>query len=88
MGASSLFTISQPIIDSDRSIFASLQANHPLCTDMRVMNNARRQIEPVTGLQGQLLAKLRQAEGNTSSHNVDHFVVGMRVRRIRVKGPV
>jgi len=71
-----------------RSILMRLQADNPLRADVRVVEDARRQIKPVACFQGKLLAELRQSKRNTSLHYINHLVIGMRVRRIYIQWTV
>ena len=80
--------IVKPTIDSVKSIFVCLQADNSLRTDVRIMNGASWQVESVTGFERKLLSKFRQAKCDISLYNIDNLVVGMRVRRINVKGTV
>ena len=67
-----------------RSILMRLQADNPLRADVRVMDEACRQIKPVACFQGKLLAELRQPERDAPLHHIDDLVVSMGVRRINI----
>ena len=65
-----------------------LQADDSLRPDMCIMDNAGGQIEPITGVQGELLVQLRQAKGDATLHDLNNFIIAMRVRRIDIEGSV
>jgi hypothetical protein len=67
--------IVKPTIDAVKLIFVRLQADRSLRANVRIMDGAGRQIESITRFQSKLLSQLRQAECDTSLHNVDHFVI-------------
>jgi hypothetical protein len=59
------------------STLVRLQADYSLRANVRVMDSAGGQVEAVAGFQVQLLAKLRQAKGDTAAHHIDDFIVRM-----------
>ena len=71
-----------------RSILMRLQADNPLRADVRVMDEACRQIKPVACFQGKLLAELRQPKGDAPLHDINYFVVRMGVCRIYIQWTV
>lgn len=64
------------------------QANHTARADHGIMEDARRELQPVPGVQSQMLAALRQAEGKGSADHVNHLVEGVPVRGIHIARPV
>lgn len=60
------------------------QTDDSLRTDHSIMDGARGEIESVSGLEGQLLSELGEAECNASLHHVDDLVIPVRVRSINV----
>lgn len=67
-----------------QSIPVCLQTDNPLRPNHRVMDNAGWQVKPVSDFHVQLFSKLRQAKGDAPLHNIDDFVVGMRMSRVPV----
>lgn len=69
-------------------ILMRLQADDSLRADVRIVDDACRQIEPVTGVQGQLFSQVGQAKGDAALHHIDDLGIGMGMRGINVKGTV
>ena len=85
MDASFLFLYFQRTVTS---ILVCLETNDSLRADVCIMDNARRQIQPVACFQGKLLTELGESKRNTSLHHIDHLIIGMRVRGVDVIGTV
>jgi hypothetical protein len=69
---------------------AGLQAYHSLAPNHGTMDGARRQIEPVTRMKGDLVILARQPEGDAAAYTVEDLVVVMVVRPVyivRAVGP-
>ena len=64
------------------------QADYPLRADDRLMDDARREIEAVALVEGELFSELGQAKGDAAFYNVDDLVISMRMRGIDVVRPI
>lgn len=60
------------------------QTDDSLRTDCCIMDGARGQVEPVTGFQCELTPKFGQSKRDSSLHNIDDFVIGMRMCGIHI----
>ena len=58
-------------------LLMAFQADYSICTHLRIMECARRQLKSVTGFQHHLLTQLRQTKCDASLHNVNDLVVPM-----------
>jgi hypothetical protein len=69
----------QPGTDPVISISVRFQADNSLRTNYRLMDYARRQVESVTGFEGDFLFEFGQTKRDRAAHNIDDFVIGMHM---------
>lgn len=73
---------------TSKLVFVCFETNDSIRANARLVDNARGQVEPVTGFQRQLLSQLGQTERDASLHYADDLVIGMRVRGINIEWSV
>ena len=66
----------------------TLQTNHAMLAHNSIVNDAGRQIESVSGMEGELLPGPGQTESYVAPDYINHFMVGVIMVRIDISGVV